>query len=671
MQESPDKKLTTITTFQFQKGNKLECEDAPPVVSEQYAIVCDGLGGSGSHKHRCCSPNSDEETIHSSAFLGARIVSNYVSTFYQHANILELFSDNLSVRQCAVQNFVTSMKQGLLDELQQQYNHNYPLISKRFGDFHIFPTTLASVLYHHHQNCVKILSVWAGDSRVYILTPSKGLQQLTLDDSKSGKEMISDSAMSNCIKANHSFYINFSYYEINEPCVVFCCTDGCFDYCTPMHLEMIFYKVIEDNLPQNDNSIESQLFSKQLSEYICAEISDDTTMAGAIFGMSSYREMQALFLERAKKQWEIIQIIEPALNNLNKFELDESRAKRKIALLKERTDDSVIVECEEALKTGANKLLLKLFASLDCYKLFLNAIEKADQERKQNITIDCSALEQRKKTLYRQCQDAYLGDCIYSSYSNSNRSKKDRFLERLKTLFNQSPSDNQLPSDIHMYFTQCVESFSFLLHIPQAEEYLKNCSAKGIEGNNIDIDSCLYFIFLMQKLLNNQDPFFNSMLIQGFYMTPFFQKERNRILYTRCFRNRFKRIMNGLDNEKSLSLFTQSLIKEYNFIDAGFCQTKQKVLFKKKKMCVIETFVKDHRSELLDLVYGLNKKQIKIIFQKPETFTQIIDICEAYRMVQMAEKHIDTANAVIDEIWEKYRVDYRLFDVISDKGIVK
>ena len=40
-------------------------------------------------------------------------------------------------------------------------------------------------------------------------------------------------------------------------------------------------------------------------------------------------------------------------------------------------------------------------------------------------------------------------------------------------------------------------------------------------------------------------------------------------------------------------------------------------------------------------------------------------------MVQMAEKHIDTANAVIDEIWEKYRVDYRLFDVISDKGIVK
>lgn len=39
--------------FSFQKGNKTAgCEDAPPVSNIRFSVVCDGLGGAGSTKHK-------------------------------------------------------------------------------------------------------------------------------------------------------------------------------------------------------------------------------------------------------------------------------------------------------------------------------------------------------------------------------------------------------------------------------------------------------------------------------------------------------------------------------------------------------------------------------------------------------------------------------------------
>ena len=39
--------------FSFQKGNKAAgCEDAPPVSNIKFSVVCDGLGGAGSTKHK-------------------------------------------------------------------------------------------------------------------------------------------------------------------------------------------------------------------------------------------------------------------------------------------------------------------------------------------------------------------------------------------------------------------------------------------------------------------------------------------------------------------------------------------------------------------------------------------------------------------------------------------
>ncbi len=59
----------------------------------------------------------------------------------------------------------------------------------------------------------------------------KGLQLLSLDDAvNADREMNSASEMNNCISAGNAFRLNYSIFEMDEPGIVFCCSDGCFDY---------------------------------------------------------------------------------------------------------------------------------------------------------------------------------------------------------------------------------------------------------------------------------------------------------------------------------------------------------------------------------------------------------------------------------------------------------
>ena len=78
----------------------------------------------------------------------------------------------------------------------------------------IFPTTLASALYFQDGERMKILAIWAGDSRVYVLSPTKGLQMLSLDDAVNAEvEMKSASEMNNCISAGNPFRWNYSIFD--------------------------------------------------------------------------------------------------------------------------------------------------------------------------------------------------------------------------------------------------------------------------------------------------------------------------------------------------------------------------------------------------------------------------------------------------------------------------
>ena len=79
-----ESKPHTLYPFSFQKEIKPGfCEDAPPVATDRYAIVCDGLGGAGHTKHSLPDEeNPGTVTERTSAYLGSRIVADRVERFF-------------------------------------------------------------------------------------------------------------------------------------------------------------------------------------------------------------------------------------------------------------------------------------------------------------------------------------------------------------------------------------------------------------------------------------------------------------------------------------------------------------------------------------------------------------------------------------------------------------
>lgn len=75
--------------FSFQKGNKAAgCEDAPPVSNIKFSVVCDGLGGAGSTKHKVTPNKTPWDEIGLELDNTIRVDTDY--TFYNELTIKTL-----------------------------------------------------------------------------------------------------------------------------------------------------------------------------------------------------------------------------------------------------------------------------------------------------------------------------------------------------------------------------------------------------------------------------------------------------------------------------------------------------------------------------------------------------------------------------------------------------
>jgi hypothetical protein len=137
--------------------------------------------------------------------------------------------------------------------------------------------------------------------------------------------------MNNCISYGFYFNINYAFYHIDEPGILFCCSDGCFDYMrSPLHFEWLLLHTLTENLqneqaPESkgtsagsadqeyheeiiDNSVESvqdeddadiaQIVSSALMNNIYKNIGDDTTMAGWLFHVEKTEQLNEMFRDR-------------------------------------------------------------------------------------------------------------------------------------------------------------------------------------------------------------------------------------------------------------------------------------------------------------------------------------------------------------------------------------
>jgi serine/threonine protein phosphatase PrpC len=144
----------------------------------------------------------------------------------------------------------------------------------------------------------EISLAWMGDSRVYFLSPKKGLQQLTVDDlevEKDAFQMIrEDSRMSQYLTADipSDWQIHFYLEKFEEKGCVLVCTDGCFQY---LPAPWDFEKLLLETLIKSSKHDDWEELLKQKYEEIKQ---DDVSLTLYSIGFSNFDDIKNSYTSR-------------------------------------------------------------------------------------------------------------------------------------------------------------------------------------------------------------------------------------------------------------------------------------------------------------------------------------------------------------------------------------
>lgn len=157
------------------------------------------------------------------------------------------------------------------------------------------PTTAATLAVTPTRDGVWAEAIWAGDSRAFAITPSNGMQTLTVDDTRETDALAlirNDQPMTNVIAADRPFRLNYRTVERSGPVIFLTATDGCFGYvATPAHFEFL---VLDKLVGAND----AQEWSAAIIEELGRFAGDDASFALMTAGFSDFEDLQEAFRRR-------------------------------------------------------------------------------------------------------------------------------------------------------------------------------------------------------------------------------------------------------------------------------------------------------------------------------------------------------------------------------------
>ena len=277
-------------------------EDASPLFVRRKNIsiigVFDGMGGAGAEVYY------EGEIKHTGAYIASRAVKDIVEQFVAEKDIFE--QDNIPII------LKEDIKDKLLKKKEGLTGTQSGLKSRMIKTL---PTTMAisGILLNNNRWKIKVL--WAGDSRVYLLSPQDGLIQLTKDDLSIAQDpflnLYNDSSLSNMVNLSQDFIINEKNYESNLPCVVLAASDGCFGYLpSPMHFEHMLLDTMQDS-----SSIDE--WERKLIERLKDVTSDDCSMA-LMCSDVEYEQLKNNFNDRWLSLYEEIKTINKEINIINR-----------------------------------------------------------------------------------------------------------------------------------------------------------------------------------------------------------------------------------------------------------------------------------------------------------------------------------------------------------------
>ncbi len=210
-----------------------------------------------------------------------------------------------------------ALKKKLVDkltEVKEKYGEKSMLIG---GIRKKLPTTAAAAICRRGQKSIEIDVYWAGDSRVYLLTP-EGLAQLTEDDLggiDAMQNLSDDGVLTNMINLTRDFTIHTGHVSLDRPGIIFAATDGCFGYFrTPMEFEYLLLEtMLQADCVSSDPTGVDPVWHERMAgriltgwaqtlwEKIGKVAGDDYTISGFAIGFDSFQSQKKAFVARANE----------------------------------------------------------------------------------------------------------------------------------------------------------------------------------------------------------------------------------------------------------------------------------------------------------------------------------------------------------------------------------
>jgi serine/threonine protein phosphatase PrpC len=263
-------------------------EDSDPILRDGpdlgLAGVFDGMGGAGGTVYD--TPDGPR----SGAYLASRVARDVVEE-----HLLSLIAPERPLPGEAtageLHDVLDAALQTALEELKA------PASRLRSRLLRALPTTMAlGVLQRARPESAAWVChvLWAGDSRVYVFTPS-GMHQVSVDDLRDEGDAMAnlqrDSVISNAISADTEFHINHRRVALEAPFFLLSATDGCFGYLrSPMHFEELVLRALAEATDEED-------WSTAIQDSISAVTGDDAALAAIAVG-ADLPTLQRLYAPR-------------------------------------------------------------------------------------------------------------------------------------------------------------------------------------------------------------------------------------------------------------------------------------------------------------------------------------------------------------------------------------
>lgn len=645
--------MNQIINYKFDKP--LHNEDAPAISNEKYLIVCDGLGAGGQNKHTI-----NGET-HSSAYFGSRLLSKICDGFYKE-NYDAIFdsiqnNENLS-------HIVSCLKTTIKAQLDE-YVEQHKLVKTIKGkSIKMLPSTLSSMLFKENGDYIDVVVISAGDTRAFVLTAHSGLQQISKDDVDEDVDAFEKATIvNNNICQDRDFTLNFRCYKIKKPCILFVCSDGCYDYfSSPMEVEYIIEAVISKWF--NSEKINSGNFGDILGDFIAKHsgLQDDCSMSGVFIGYQDEAVVRSEFFARAK---DIETKFVRPFNTLDRESKQiDGKYDSKLVELKQK-----IQSCEKRINTSlsdrvkqiiTNYLLeqqindsdvdiLNYILTDEKFNEFLKNLSDEETKKKE----DKKQKQDEKDNIYKQLWDEFSKTFVLMNQrksSYSNKSKGNWFYDPAADLYNEE----QKYQKNYQTYTQRLRDFDDQL------EYIKNATPQQIYDDKAVFELARRYQSFYNALNNLMycEQRIRSLRPQVIVVEPI-EIDENTVkeAFSDAWQKGFSEYRRIAEYQETCRLYDQ-------YIALSAAADAIEPFGEKDKIDLFEAFYQENGQELLNKIiekFGLNQICDSDLYDKLISYQKEYQNVEDESSKYVKQKH---------SLWLEYKEGYELFEKAILKGVV-